>query len=109
MWPRICEIILGIWLIMCHFLFPFADWIGIGSAILIFLFAGLSFIESINKIHLLQIIPAGMLFYASYSFPTSNLPIVLQNNILVGLSLLVFAIIPTKACEPPRPWKKFYD
>lgn len=101
MWARICEILLAIWLLFSH-----QDWVGVACAILILIFASLCYIERLNKMHLLQVMPAAILFYVSYTAPMP-LPIAMQNYILVALSLLVFAIVPSKASDPPRPWRKF--
>jgi hypothetical protein len=108
-WARISEVILGFWLICSYFLFPTATFYDLGAALLIFLFAGLSWIDRLNKMHLLQIIPASLLFYIAYSYPSSDLPLGLQNSILIALSLLMFAIIPSHASDHPRPWQRFLD
>lgn len=97
MWARIAEILLGLWLIASYFLFSTNALI---AAFFILLFATLSYIDKLNKMHLLQILPAAGLLYVGY---TSNL----QNEILVALSLLMFAIIPSNASDHPRPWKRF--
>lgn len=107
MWARISELILGLWLILSHFLFITNDWKDLSSAILILLFASLSYIEKLNKMHLLQVLPAGWLLYIGYSYPTYILPFSIQNYILTALTLLMFAIIPSHASDHPRPWKKF--
>lgn len=107
MWPRICEIILGIWLFSSHFIFSTDLWEDLVIAVLIFIFSLLSYFEKINKMHLFQIIPIGWLLYISYSYPTPWLPFYLQNYILVALGLLVFAIVPSRASDPPRAWRDF--
>ncbi|MBU6383757.1 MAG: hypothetical protein KGQ49_07330 [Verrucomicrobia bacterium] len=107
MWARICEILLGIWLVASHFLFSLHHWLGILCAILIWAFALLSYIGPLNKMHLLQIIPAALLLYIGYTFPTMPLPLSIQNYILVALFLSMFAIIPSHASDHPRPWKRY--
>ncbi len=106
MWARIVEILLALWLFGSHWLFPMEErfiWI----PLFIVLFAALSFIGALNKMHLLQVLPAAHLLYAAFSYPTPWLPFGLQNDILIALLLLMFALIPSRASEPPRPWKKF--
>ena len=110
-WPRIAEIILGIWLLISRFLLPYVtytfngiDWV---VPFLIFLFAGLSFIAKLNKIHLLHVIPASWLFYIAYSYPTPWLPLGLQSDILVAITLVTFAILPSHASDHPRAWQAF--
>ncbi len=107
MWARVSEAILGVWLAISYFIFPLTSPSDIAVAALILLFACLSFIEKLNKMHLLQIFPAGWLLYLSYSYPTPWLPFGLQNYILIALGLLIFAIIPSHASDHPRPWKRF--
>jgi hypothetical protein len=36
------------------------------------------------------------------------LPPALQNDLLIGLLLLMFAIIPNRASSPPQAWLDFY-
>ena len=112
MWARIIEFILAAWLLASRFLLPYGN-LPLNASdfaipFLIILFAALSFFESWNKMHLLQVIPAGWLLYISYSYPTPWLPFGLQNHISVALFLLLFAIIPSHASDHPRPWKRFY-
>ncbi len=108
MWARITEIILGLWLIASHFLFQTDLLADIFSGLMIILFASLSFFDKLNKMHLLQIVPASWLFYLGYAYPTPWLPFYMQNLILIALCLLMFAIIPSNASDHPRPWKKFF-
>lgn len=107
MWARISEIILGIWLLASYFIFSTNAWIDIACGSLVLLFAGLSYVDQLNKMHLLQVVPAGILFYVSYIYPTPWLPFFLQNYILVALCLLMFAIIPSHASDHPRPWQRY--
>ncbi len=109
MWARVSEILLALWLLVSRFLFCYGDLALNASDFLIpfsiLLFASLSFKESLNKMHLLQTVPALWLLWISYTYPTPWLPFGLQNHILTGLFLLMFAIIPSRASEPPRPWR----
>lgn len=109
MWARISEIILGIWLIISHFIFSIPDGKDFLAAFCILLFASLSYVDKLNKMHLLQILPAGWLLYMSYTYPTPWLPFGIQNHILIALSLFMFAVIPSNASEHPRPWKRFLN
>jgi hypothetical protein len=106
-WARISEIILGIWLIASYFLFA-TDKIGdFITAFFVILFASLSYIEKINKIHLFQVLPAAWLLYLGYAYPTPWLPFYMQNYLLVALCILMFAIVPSHASDHPRAWKRF--
>jgi len=109
MWARIAELLFAVWLIVSRLIFSYDDipfWPDCLAAMAIVLFSLLSFIDRLNKMHLLQILPAAWLLYVSYTYPTPWLPSGLQNHIILGLLLLLFAIIPSRASEPPRPWKK---
>jgi hypothetical protein len=107
MWARIAEFILAAWLLLSPFVLNspiFNDWL---TALFIILFASLSFIDKLNKMHLFQVLPASWLLYTAYSYPTPILPFYMQNDLLVALTLLVFAIIPSHVSDHPRPWKEF--
>lgn len=113
MWARIGEIILAVWLLISRFIFSYGDlrldWGDFAAPFSIILFAALSYIERLNKMHLLQVLPALWLLYVAFTYPTPWLPFGLQNHILTALFLLMFAIIPSRALEPPRPWRKFLN
>lgn len=109
MWARVSEILLGIWLMISQVLFHVPIGLNFALSILIVLFAALSYIPSINKLHLLQVLPAAALFTKSYIYPSADLPLFMQNDILVGLCLLLFAIIPSQASDHPRSWKRYFD
>jgi hypothetical protein len=111
-WARIVEWILAIWLIISRFILSYGDlslsFSDFAIPFLIILFAALSYIGKLNKMHLLHVIPAAWLLAISFAYPTPWLPFGLQNHILVALLLLTFAIIPSRASEPPRPWQHFF-
>ncbi len=105
MWARIGEIILGIWLILSFFIFDDRHPSSFIAAGLIFLFALLSYSKHLSKMHLCHIIPIGLLFYVSYSYPTPWLPMGLQNYIVTALLLLIFTIVPSHASDSPESWR----
>lgn len=107
MWARISELILGVWLLLSHCIFSTGIWDDIAIAMIILLLASLSYIDKLNKMHLLQALPAGWLLYLGYSYPTSVLPFGFQNFILTALTLLMFALVPSHASDHPRPWKNY--
>ena len=110
MWPRVIEVMLGLWLVVSPFIFGHAAddrplWIndlacGFGIAAL----ALLSFSRPLRYSHLAIAVVALWLivfgFLASYPAPPAS-----QNHILLGLVLLMFAIIPNEANLPPEPWR----
>lgn len=107
MWARICEIILAVWLVISYFAFEYHSVEGVICAVLILIFALLSYIDKLNKMHLCQIIPTGWLIYLGFVYPTPWIPMGLQNYIVVAVLLLMFTIIPSNASDHPRPWKRF--
>jgi hypothetical protein len=56
----------------------------------------------------LLLLPVGAWLIAFGRFQQSPpLPPALQNDLVVGLLLLMFAIIPNEASLPPRAWRRF--
>lgn len=109
MWARISELILGLWLFASYFVFADYPRVGFFAATLMCIFALFSYINFLNKMHLLQVIPAALLIYEGFSYPTPFLPFGLQNFVVVALLLLMFTIVPSNASDHPRPWKKFLE
>ena len=101
----------AVWLLISRFIFSYGELsLNISDFLipaLILIFACLSFIDKLNKMHVLQVFPAFWLLAISFTYPTPWLPFGLQNHILSALFLFMFAIIPSRAFDPPRPWKRF--
>lgn len=112
MWPRFAEIILGFWLVASPKVLPSgpdpATWRAATFGTAIVMFAAISFWPRLRGAHLAEIgVGLGLLSLAfASSLPTSP---AVQNEILVALVLLNFAIIPTHANSPPRSWVAFYE
>lgn len=111
MWARHLEIILGIWLFCARFLLNFGDynfkvW-DVINPLLVITLAIACYCRKIRKLHLLQIAPAIYFIHQSFTYYTYVLPFGLQNYILVALLLLIVAIIPTEASQPPIKWRDF--
>jgi hypothetical protein len=112
MWARVIEVMLGCWLAMSPFIFrhgpeeKFLWFSDLFSALLVILLALISFWPPLRFAHVANLLVALWLiafgFWASYPVPPA-----LQNDIVVGLLLLMFAIIPNEATLPPRPWREF--
>jgi len=111
MWPRVVELMLGLWLVISPFVFRHAAdaralWtndLTCGFAIVIL--ALLSFWKPLRYAHLAISAVALWLMTVGYlaGHPT---PPASQNHILLALVLLMFAIIPNDANLPPEPWRK---
>lgn len=102
---------MGIWLLMSPFIFghyPEETWLWandffVGSILIVFSLA--SFWEYTRWAHWL-LIPV-MVWLAAFGRFSSTPPLEpgRQNEIIVGLVLLLIVIIPNEASQPPRSWR----
>jgi hypothetical protein len=112
MWPRACEILIAAWLAASPWVFGHLEgqrsmWLSdLAAAAGIAVMALASFSERGRRLHFLEIVIAGWLVGFGFFAATDSLPN-LQNDILTGLVLAMFAIIPSPANEPPRAWEEF--
>jgi MFS family permease len=114
MWPRIVEVMLGCWLALSPFIFRHvaeqrALWFNdLFCAAAVVVIALLSDWPPCRRAHL-AIIGVGLWLvgfgYLGSPHPT---PPALQNSVLVGALLLMFAIIPSEASLPPRSWRDYF-
>jgi SPW repeat len=114
MWARVIEMMLGFWLAVSPFVFRHpADerslWTNdLGCALAIVALALLSYWQRMRHAHLGIAAVAIWLIGFGYFGSPHPLPPALQNDLLMGLLLLMFAIIPNRASLPPRAWLDFY-
>jgi uncharacterized membrane protein YdcZ (DUF606 family) len=109
MWSRVTEILLGCWLIASPVVFGHAHddsarWImdvGVGGAVV--LLAAASYWRRTQHAHLLLLLVACVLIGLAYS-QFGDPPPAAQNRASVGLLLLMFALIPNRATQPPPSW-----
>ena len=113
MWARIIEIMLGLWLALSPFVLPIPpgeSFFKINNsicAILVILFACLSFRKKISKTHLLTIAVSLWLWGLGYSTFPEKTSVQLENSVIVGLLLLMLAIVPSHAEQLSPSWQKF--
>jgi hypothetical protein len=115
MWGRVLEVMLGLWLVLSPFSFghyPAHQPLSVsdftcGAAIV--LLACLSFWRLTRYAHLLQLAVACWLLGFGYFYGGYPAAPGYQNNIFVGLILVLLAIIPTEAEQPPRSWRRYYQ
>jgi hypothetical protein len=113
MWARIIEVTLGCWLALSPFIFRHSAeartlWVNdLLSATIVIVLALVSFWPPLRFAHLANLLVA--LWLIAFGFWASSYPAppALQNSIIVGLLLLMFAIIPNEASLPPRSWRAF--
>ena len=111
MWARTVEFMLGCWLLVSPFIFRHpADqssfWvndISCGSAVVTI--SLLSYAPRLRYLHLAIVGVSLWLILFGYFYQPYPTPPALQNNILVGLLLIMFAIVPNEATLPPPSWR----
>ncbi len=113
MWARIIEVALGCWLAMSAFIFRHAAeeralWFNdLLSATAVIILALLSFWRPLQFAHLANgVVGLWLIVFGFWAIPYPTPP-ALQNDIVVGLLLVMFAIVPNKASLPSRPWREF--
>jgi hypothetical protein len=111
MWARVVEFMLGCWLAISPFIFRHpadnftlwaTDWIAAG---LVTLFALLSYWPPLKHIHLATAVVALALVAMGRLSSWEHPPPGAQNQIVVGLLLLMFALVPSHASRPPAAWR----
>ncbi len=116
MWARTAEIMLGCWLVLSPFIFRHpakatALWtndLTCGTVVILlslFSFWQFSFWSAIRQAHL--VILAVALYLVAFAFIDASYPPspALQNYVIVGLLLLMFALVPTEVNLPPPKWQ----
>ena len=111
MWPRVVELMLGIWLTLTPFIYrlenpsPFQLEVVVG--VLVIVLSCLSFWRPTAWAHVVTFIVAlGLGLFAWTWFERPGPPLA-QNDILVALLLASFAILPNEVFLPPRAWRDF--
>jgi hypothetical protein len=110
MWARYFDFSIAAWLLISHSIFSYPDEIthllanDLICALLIAAFTALSWVEKLEKIHLCSVVVAFWLVSYGYYFPEPTL----QNHMVIGLTLMMTALVPTHASEPPRGWRRFF-
>ena len=113
MWARVIEVALGCWLAISPFIFRhaaeertlwFNDFLS-GTAVIIF--ALFSFWRPLQFAHLANgVVGLWLIAFGFWAVPYPTPP-ALQNDIVAGLLLLIFAIVPNQASLPTRSWREF--
>jgi hypothetical protein len=109
MWARVVEIMLGFWLLASPFIFSSANltiYLVFGFAIILFGF--LSFWPRTSAAHFLTLIASLGLIILGYVAGHPATPSA-QNQLIVGILLGMFAIIPNRTNEMPDAWHEFYE
>ncbi len=110
MWGRVVEIMTAVWLALSPWVFHASDnqslvWADLGVGLLIAVLAGLSYWRPTRHAHLLILAVAiGLIAWGRLAGTPP--PFEHQNHIVVGLFLLMIALIPNDASNPPTTWRK---
>ena len=111
MWARVCELMLGVWLMLSPFIFRGTDeleqlfWIHLGAGAAVVIFSLLSFWRPAGWAHFLTAaLAVGLGTFAYFAFDRPGPPAA-QNAIAVALLLMMFAIVPNEATLPPESWR----
>lgn len=114
MWARVIEVMLGCWLALSPFIFRHSAeartlWFNdLFAAVVVIMLALVSFWPPLRFAHVANLVIALWLIAFGFWAAPYPSPPALQNDIVVGLLLLMFAIIPNQATRPPRPWRVFF-
>lgn len=114
MFGRVIELMLGCWLILSPFIFRHPDgarawWVtdlACGTAAL--LLALLSYWRPLRYAHLSTLLLGGWLAAHAWLAAGQDAAPALQNEIIVGLLLMMFALVPNQADLPPQRWRDYY-
>ncbi|WP_373044776.1 hypothetical protein [Vulgatibacter sp.] len=114
MWARVIEMMIGIWLVFSPFVFghhgsdPWLAYGDFASGTLLVFFACLSFRPKTKYAHLASLaVVAWLVLFGYFAGGYPSAP-GYQNDILVGLTLLLIVIIPNHASQPPESWRAFF-
>lgn len=112
MWSRVVEVMFGVWLVISPFLFSHPPsipswWINdLLTGFLVILSGLFSYWRPTRFAHLLTIVVAcwlvGFAFFHGFGGPEAAT----QNQLIIGLMLLMFASVPNHASSPPRSWAR---
>jgi hypothetical protein len=111
-WPRYCEMLLGLWLLVSPWFLNYGGAASPGvinlaaaTGILVLDVLSLRFYKGYAYLAVLGIAIA-LLAHGYFVMPPEAAGT--QNNIITALLLLMFAILPTEATLPPLSWREFH-
>lgn len=108
MWPRVCEVILALWLLFSPAVLigeQSVTLVARGAGLVMAVFSAASLLERFRRAYLLTLAVA----LAAAAFPFFHPPPpspLMQNVLITALVIAMFAVIPTEAMRPPRGWRE---
>ena len=112
MWPRVVEVMLGCWMLLVPFVFrasagveayTTSAWI---SAVVIIVASTISFWHPARHFRLVTLAAAVWLALHGYFAAPRPGPPAAQNELTVGLLVILFALLPNEINRPPVPWRR---
>ena len=111
MWPRVVEVMLGAWLVISPFVFRgtadleryTVNFVVSGSVVTVA--SLLAFWRPAGWARFVTLLAALWLTGHGYFAAVRPGPPAAQNEIVIGLLLLIFAILPNETNRPPVPWR----
>jgi hypothetical protein len=111
-WPRVIELMLGAWLVVSPFVFrgtPHLAEYAINDVVsggLVILFSLAAFWRPLRRANIATLaMGLWLVSYGYFSAPRPGPPAA-QNDLVIGLLLLVFAILPSHTNQPPETWAR---
>lgn len=111
MWPRVIEGMLGAWLLVTPFVFRGTEaaadysWNAAICGASIGLATLLSFWRPARHARFLTLAISCWLMLHGYFSAERPGPPAAQNELVIGLTLLLFALMPNAVNQPPEPWR----
>ena len=120
MWARVVEVMLGFWLMISPFLFGHYPvdrvlWVNdliCGSAVVLLAFLSFWFFPLFRFLRYAHVLIVGVaLWLIGFGYVYGGYPASpgYQNDIVLGLVLLLPAIVPNEASQPPPSWRRYYQ
>lgn len=112
MWPRVTELMLGVWLIIGPFVFRGTQemeryiWSMVVSGAVVVVASLLSFWGATSQARFATLLASLWLAGHGYFAAVRPGPPAAQNELTVGLLLLLFAILPNETNRPPVAWRE---
>lgn len=109
MWPRICEALLAAWLFFSPGILridePTTAWIARVTAVVMFVASLVALSDRFRRAYLVTLAVALGIVGVPFLSPPPASPM-LQNLIITGLLIAMFAVMPPEAFKPPRGWRR---
>ncbi len=112
MWPRVIEGMLGVWLLLTPFVFRETEALAgfatssVVSGAAVILASLLSFWRPTRHARFLTLGASLWLSLHGYFAGQRPGPPAAQHELVIGLTLLLFALMPNEVNDVPEPWRK---